>query len=157
MTILESKSYLKIDQKINPILDRFLMILGPSWGPCGFPFGLWDATGTLPRRSKTLPRRSQDAPKTPKDAKKAPQEAPRGSHTPPSSILDDVSSIFFFCKHCREPLKVRSKIRCMLSCETLNLKIYVYTYTCIHMYIYRCMYINILPQGLLLPPTRCVV
>ena len=57
----------------------------------------------------------------------------------------------------RDPLKVRSQIRCMLSCETLNLKIYVYTDTCIHMYIYRCMYINILPQGLLLPLTRCVV
>mgnify|MGYP006864347166 FL=1 len=63
-----------------------------------------------------------------------------------------------FCAKVRgDPLKVRSEIRCMLSCETLNLKIYVYTYTYIHMYIYICMYINISPQGLLLPPTRCVV
>ena len=72
----------------------FWTILGPSWGPCGIPFGLRDATGTPPRRSKTLPRRSQDAPKTLKDANKAPQEAPRGSKTPPSSILDDFSSNF---------------------------------------------------------------
>ena len=62
--------------------------------PCGDPFGLRDATGTPPRRSKTLPRRSQDAPKTLKDANTGPQEAPRGPNTPPSSILDDVSLIF---------------------------------------------------------------
>ena len=94
VTILGSKSHLKIDQKINAILDRFLDDFGPILSPSGVPFGLRDATGTPPRRSKTLSRRSQDAPKTPKDAKKAPQEAPRGPNTPPSSILDDVSSNF---------------------------------------------------------------
>ena len=76
-------------------------ILGPSWGPCGDPFGLRNDTGTPPRRSKTLPRRSQDAPKTLKDANKAPQEAPRGPKTPPSSILHeffiDFHSFFIDC------------------------------------------------------------
>ena len=71
--------------------NDFWTILGPSWGPCGVPFGLRDATGTPPRRSKTLSRRSQDAPKTLKDANKAPQDAPRGPNTPPCSILDDFS------------------------------------------------------------------
>ena len=94
VTMLGSKSHLKIDQKINATLDRFLddfrLILGSMW----VPFALRDGTGTPPRRPKTLSRRSQDAPKTPKDAKKAPQEAPRGPNTPPSSILDDLSSNF---------------------------------------------------------------
>ena len=72
----------------------FWTILGASWGPCGVPFGLRDATGTLPRRSKTLSRRSQDAPKTLKDANKAPQEAPRWLNTPPSSILLEFLMIF---------------------------------------------------------------
>ena len=94
VTSLRSKSHLKIDQKINAILDRFFNDFGPSWGPCGVPFGLQVATGTPPRRSKTLQRRSQDAPKTLKDANKAPQEAPRGPNTPPSSILNDFSSNF---------------------------------------------------------------
>ena len=58
----------------------FWKILGPSWGPCGVPFALRDATGTPPRRSKTPSRRSQDAPKTLKDANKA--------------ILDDFSYNF---------------------------------------------------------------
>ena len=38
---------------------NFWTILAPSWGPCGVPFALRDATGTPPTR----PRRSQDAPK----------------------------------------------------------------------------------------------
>ena len=54
--------------------SNFWTTLGPSWGPCGIPFALQDATGTHPRRSKTLSRRSQDVPKTLKDANKAPQE-----------------------------------------------------------------------------------
>ena len=81
-TILESKSHLKIDQKINVFWIDFLTILRLSWGPCGVPFGFGDATGTPPRRSKTLSRGSPDAPKTLKDANKAPQEAPkRAQHT----------------------------------------------------------------------------
>ena len=67
------------------------MILSPCWRSCGVPFGLRDATGTLPRRSKTLSRGSQDTPKSLKNANMAPQEAPRGPKTPPSSILDDFS------------------------------------------------------------------
>ena len=80
VTILGSKSHLKIDQKINAILYRFLddfgLILGSMWGPL------------------RAPGCHRDAPKTLKDANKAPQEAPRGPNTPPSSILDDFSSNF---------------------------------------------------------------
>ena len=72
----------------------FLSIWGPSWGPCGVPFGLRDATGTHPRRSKTFRRLSQDAPRTRKNSKKAPQEAPRGPTTPLSSMFFEFSSIF---------------------------------------------------------------
>ena len=111
VTTLGSKSHLKIDQKSMRFWIDFWTILKPSWRPCGVPFGLRDATGTPPRRSKTLSRRSQDALKTLKDANMAPQEALRGPNTPPSSILDDFSSnlhrfsIDFFidfsrCFHC---------------------------------------------------------
>ena len=68
-------------------------ILGPSWGPCGVPFGLRDATGTPPRRSKTLSRRSQDAPKmlprrsrTPIRHPKRPQEGP--THLQARNFID---------------------------------------------------------------------
>ena len=64
VTILGSKSHLKIDQKINAILYRFLEDFGGFLGSMRGPFGLLDATWTPPRRSKTLSRRSQDAPKT---------------------------------------------------------------------------------------------
>ena len=87
---IASKNQSKNQCDFGLFLDDFGPVLGSMWGP----FGLRDATGTPPRRSKTLSRRSQDAPKTPKDAKKAPQEAPRGPNTPPSSILDDFSSNF---------------------------------------------------------------
>ena len=103
VTILESKSHLKIDQKINAILDRFLDDFGPIMGSMWGPFALRDATGTPPRRSKTLSRRSQDAPKTLKDANKGTPRGPkRAQH---ASKLDVVrffikfSSIFHRCFH----------------------------------------------------------
>ena len=57
--ILESKSHLKIDEKINAILYRFLVdfepILGSIWGFFGVRIS--------PGRSQDAPRRSQDTPK----------------------------------------------------------------------------------------------
>jgi len=65
VTILGSKSHLKIDQKINAILDRFLddfgPILGSMWGPLRAPGCHRDAPKTLQDALKTLPRCSQDA------------------------------------------------------------------------------------------------
>ena len=65
VTILGSKSHLKIDQKINAILDRFLNdfgpILGSMWGPLRAPGCHRDAPKTLQDALKTLPRCSQDA------------------------------------------------------------------------------------------------
>ena len=72
VTILGSKSHLKIDQKINAILDRFLNDFGPflgsMWGPLRAPGCHRDAPKTL-----------QDAPGTPKDVAETPQEAPGGT------------------------------------------------------------------------------
>ena len=65
VTILGSKSHLKIDQKINAILDRFLDDFGPflgsMWGPLRAPGCHRDAPKTLQDALKTLPRCSQDA------------------------------------------------------------------------------------------------
>ena len=65
VTILGSKSPLKIDQKINAILDCFLddfgPILGSMWGPLQVPGCHRDASKTLQDALKTLPRCSQDA------------------------------------------------------------------------------------------------
>ena len=65
VTILDSKSHLKIDQKINAILDRFLDDFGPflgsMWGPLRAPGCHRDAPKTLQDAPKTLPRCSQDA------------------------------------------------------------------------------------------------
>ena len=64
VTILESKSHLKIDQKINAILDRFLDDFGPflgsMWGPLRAPGCHRDAPKTLQDAFKTLPRCSKD-------------------------------------------------------------------------------------------------
>ena len=65
VTILESKSHLKIDRKINAILDRFFNDFGPflgsRWGPLRAPGCHRDAPKTLQDALKTLPRCSQDA------------------------------------------------------------------------------------------------
>ena len=76
VTILGSKSHLKIDQKINAILDRFLNDLGPFLGSRWVPCGLRDATGT----PCDAPRRSQEAPKM----------LPRRSRTRISRPLGDI-------------------------------------------------------------------
>ena len=102
VTILGSKSHLKIDQQINSILDRFLNdfgpILGSMWGP---PSG----SGMPPGRPQDAPRRSQDAPKmlprrprTPRRHPKRPQEGPTRLQarfwTNFHRIFIDFSSIF---------------------------------------------------------------
>ena len=65
VSILGSKSHLKIDQKINAILDRFLYDFGPflgsMWRPLRAPGCHRDAPKTLQDALKTLPRCSQDA------------------------------------------------------------------------------------------------
>ena len=65
VTILETKSHLKIDQKINANLDRFFhdfgVILGSMWAPLCASGCHWDAPKTLQDALKTLPRCSQDA------------------------------------------------------------------------------------------------
>ena len=65
LTILGSKSHLKIDQKINAILDRFLDDFGPflgsMWSPLRAPGCHRDAPKTLQDALKTLARYSQDA------------------------------------------------------------------------------------------------
>ena len=65
VTILGSRSHLKIDQKINAILDRFLddfgPILGSMWGALRAPGCHRDAPKTFQDVLKTLPRCSQDA------------------------------------------------------------------------------------------------
>ena len=65
VTILGSKSHLKIDQKLNAILYRFFndfgLFLGSMWGPLRVPGCHRDAPKTLQDVLKTLPRCSQDA------------------------------------------------------------------------------------------------
>ena len=94
VAILGSKSHLKINQKINAILDRFLndfgLILGSMWDPLRAPGCHRDAPKTLQDALKRLPRCSQDA----QGCQQGTQEAPRGPKTPPSSILNDFSSNF---------------------------------------------------------------
>ena len=80
VTILGSKSHLKIDQKINAILDRFLDDFGSH---PGVHVGSPSRSGMPPGRPQDAPRRSQDAPKmlprrsrTPIRHPKRPQEGP---------------------------------------------------------------------------------
>ena len=65
VTILGSESHLKIDRKINAILDRFLddfrLFLGSMWVPLRAPGCYRDASKTLQDGLKTLPGCSQDA------------------------------------------------------------------------------------------------
>ena len=88
VNILGSKSHLKIDQKINAILDRFLEDFGPflgsMWGPLRAPGCHRDAPKMLQDALKTL----QDGPKTLNDANTASQGAPRGPNTPSSILLE---------------------------------------------------------------------
>ena len=101
VTIFGSRSHLKIDQKINAILDRFLDDLGPILGHVGSPSG----SGMPPGRPQDAPRRSQDAPKMlPRRSRmpirhpKRPQEGPTRLRarfwTIFHRIVTDFSSIF---------------------------------------------------------------
>ena len=83
VTILGSKSHLKIDQKINAILDRFLddsgLFLGSMWGPLRAPGYHRDAPKTLQDALKTLPRCSQDAQGHQKGTPRGPKSAQHAS------------------------------------------------------------------------------
>ena len=65
VTILESKSHLKIDQKVSAILDQFLDDFGPVLGSMWVPLRVRgchrDAPKTLQDALKRLSRCSQDA------------------------------------------------------------------------------------------------
>ena len=68
----------------------FLTILGPSWGPCGVPFGLWDATGTFPK----IPRRSQEAPKMLPRRSRMPTRHPKRPQEGPTPLQARFCTIF---------------------------------------------------------------
>ena len=98
VTILGSKSHLKIDQKINAILDRFLNdfgpILGSMWGPLRAPGCHRDAPKTLQDALKTLPRCSQDAQGCQHGTPRGPKRAQHASKLDFRGFFMEFSSIF---------------------------------------------------------------
>ena len=100
VTILGSKSHLKIDQKINAILDRFLndfgSFLGSMWGPLRAPGCHRDAPKTLQDALKTLPRCSQDAQGRQEGTPRGPQHASKRDF---GRFFIEFSSIFHRCFH----------------------------------------------------------
>ena len=98
VTILGSKSHLKIDQKINAILDRFLddfgPILGSMWGPLRAPGCHRDAPKTLQDALKTLPRCSQDAQGRQEGTPRGPKRAQHASKLDFGRFFIEFSSIF---------------------------------------------------------------